>query len=442
MKMNAKSRLLLVSAIASAIAYGAAGAARLELEGEVAAEQAVAAAISPALYSATSRRPDALAAELRVLDGSGRPVPYATRPFATRVATVTCEWRKLSIVSAKETDGALVVTAEWPDGAPAPQRLLSLKVATPLADFDEHVIVYADDTPVAEGDIFDKRRFADVRRDEIRLDAPFGRTLTVVFTKAVSEEAHRDFVKTSSPASGQTVRRAYSERAFRVDSLSVSSPKEVVSLEYAPPFEVSLAAKPFVDAKARKTVVEFDASFMPVVGVALDVKDRNFSRMVRVMRRENGGWRAVASGRIGSVDLPDEKGRNLEISLGGELREGALRVEMDDMDDGPLKLADTPVTLKVRRYDAVFIAKPGETYSLAVEKGARKPRYDLHLINHIAGRRDLARFEAAKMSPESACVGPAESTVWIWPDWNPVTVASIVAFVVLCALAFALLRSK
>ena len=432
-----------VAAVAASLALSAFAAdMRIDLKGDIDAEQAVAAPVRPVLYSGASRRPDGLAAELRVVDGSGKAVPFAIRRSMIRTVSEKLEWVRLSIVSAVDTNGTLAVEAEWPAGAPHPGRFASLRVGTPLLDFDERITVSADDVTLAEGEIYDRRRFADVRKDEVKLDASFRRRIKVVFSKPTEEVASQNIERTvvEGAESGTATRRVFSERAFRVDSLSVSVPKEVVSYEPSRPYEGSFAAMPEFDAKAKKTYIDFDAAYMPICALSLDVKDRNFSRNVRLLTRANGGWRQIASGRIGSIDLPGEKKSNLAIPLHGEVREEVLRIEVDDMDNPQLEYGDMPVKFSVAAYDAVFIAKPGGKYALTVVKGAEKPRYDSQVLDYLLKSRNLKRLECVALD-DGQFGGAAPTAMWI-STCNPVAVASAAAFIILLVLAFVLFKSN
>ena len=432
-----------VAAVAASLALSAFAAdMRIDLKGDIDAEQAVAAPVSPILYRGASRKPDGLAAELRVVDGSGKAVPFAIRPSMVRTVSEKLEWVRLSIVSAVDTNGTLAVEAEWPAGTPQPERFASLKVDTPLSDFDERITVSADDVTLAEGEIYDRRKFADVRKEDVKIDASFRRRIKVVFSKPTAEVAARSFERTVTEGSesGTATRRVFSERAFRVDSLSVSVPKEVVSYEPAKPYEGSFAATPEFDAKAKKTYLDFDAAYMPVCALSLDVKDRNFSRNVRILARANGGWRQIVSGRIVSIDLPGEKKSNLAIHLHGEVREEVLRIEVDDMDNPRLEYGDMPVKFSVAAYDAVFIAKPGEKYALTVVKGAEKPRYDSQVLDYLLKSRNLKRLECEAIDDfQSGSSGP--TAMWI-STCNPVAIASTAAFIILAVLAFVLFKSN
>ena len=93
--------------------------------GVVSQECVAAVSASPQLYAAaTPGRTDALRSELRVRDSKGRDIPYAVRPQQTRRTEISKEWRNLKIVRVSESEGRLVVDAEFqvlPD-SPAPSR--------------------------------------------------------------------------------------------------------------------------------------------------------------------------------------------------------------------------------------------------------------------------------------------------------------------------------
>ena len=94
-----------------------------------------------------------------------------------------------------------------------------------------------------------------------------------------------------------------------------------VSFVAAPPMEVLTACTVETDAKAKKTIIETPAFAMPVTALAVNARDRNFSRKVSVLRRIDGRWHPLASGRIGAVNLPGEKRSHLEVAFGRETAE-------------------------------------------------------------------------------------------------------------------------
>ena len=463
-----KSSYLLVLLVFPLAAFAAKEPHSWPVTGVVTEECAVAVSASPMLYSATTPgREDALRSELRVRDSKGRDVPYAFRAAKVRVVDEVKEWRKLKVTRIRSfaqagsgsgvtfselDDGRLVVDAEYPSGAPNPERFLALKVATPLTDFEQSVEVSSEGVPLASGVLCDYRKFADLRVVEIPLEASFRRTLTVAFSKPTSEAAAAAFERTirengEGKLEAKSVRESVVNRPFRIDSLSVAVPKTRVSFEAAPPMEVSTACTVETDTKAKKTVIETSTFGLPTTALAVNATDRNFSRKVAVFRRMDGRWHPLTSGRISAVNLPGERKSNLEIAFGREVREMALRVEIENDDNPPLAFADLPMTFKVTPYDIVFVATPGEKYSLVVEPGAERPRYDEAILGYIDRVQDPARFEIdfglIGSGDPYGIIGGEDGPTAVWLTTPGVIPAvSVVVFVILGIVCIRLVKSS
>ena len=422
-------------AILPLVAFAAKEPQSWPLTGVVTEECAVAVNCHPMLYAAaTQGREDAIKSELRVRDSKGHDIPYAFRAAKTRVVDEVKEWRELKITRVTEADGRLVVDAEFPAGSSNPERFLALKVATPLTDFEQSVEVSSEGVPLASGVLCDYRKFADLRITEMPLEASYRRTLTVTFAKPASEAAAAAFERT-------------------IDSLSVAVPRTRVSFEAAPPMIVHTACTVETDAKAKKTVLETSVFGLPVTAIAVNATDRNFSRKVAVFRRMDGRWHPLTSGRISAVNLPGERKSNLEIAFGREVREMALRIEIENDDNPPLTLATTsdagvegfPVTLKVTQYDIVFVATPGEKYSLAVEPGAERPRYDEAILGYIDRVQDPARFEIGlnTVGGDPFIIGGEDgpTAIWLTSPFDVIQFISVIVFVVLGLICIWLIKS-
>jgi hypothetical protein len=217
-----------------------------------------------------------------------------------------------------------------------------------------------------------------------------------------------------------------------------------VSFVAAPPMEVLTACTVETDAKAKKTIIETPAFGMPVTALAVNARDRNFSRKVSVLRRIDGRWHPLASGRIGAVNLPGEKRSHLEVAFVRETAEEAYRIEIENLDNPPLDLEDLPVTLKVRPYDVAFIATPDERYSLAVVKGAVRPRYDEAILGYIDRVQDPVRFEIKIPLYDGGDVlngkdGP--TAIWLTTPFDVIPVVSVLVFAALGIVCIRLLKS-
>ena len=224
-----------------------------------------------------------------------------------------------------------------------------------------------------------------------------------------------------------------------------------VSFVVVPPMEVLTACTVETDSKAKKTVLETSAFGLPMTAIAINATDRNFSRKVAVFRRMDARWHPLALGRVSAVNLPGERKSNLEIAFGREVRETAIRVEIENDDNPPLTLETTsdagvglPLTLKVTQYDIVFVATPGENYSLAVEPGADRPRYDEAILGYIDRVQDPVRFEINFPLYDGDDVlngkdGP--TAIWLTTPFDVIPFVSAIVFAVLGLICIWLIKS-
>ena len=224
-----------------------------------------------------------------------------------------------------------------------------------------------------------------------------------------------------------------------------------VSFVAAPPMEVLTACTVETDSKAKKTVLETSVFGLPMTAIAVNATDRNFSRKVAVFRRMDARWHPLATGRISAVNLPGERKSNLEIAFGREVRETALRVEIENDDNPPLTLETTsdagvglPLTLKVTQYDIVFVATPGEKYSFVVEPGADRPRYDEAILGYIDRVQDPARFEIKLPLYDGDDVLNGENgptAIWLTTPFDVIPFVSAIVFAVLGLVCIWLIKS-
>ena len=238
---------------------------------------------------------------------------------------------------------------------------------------------------------------------------------------------------------GRDVAYAIRPKVERTDSHSVARPNE----SSAPADEIGFgvnACGQKTDVGAKKTVFEINSAFMPVTGIRLNVEDGNFSRHVRVMRRVRTGWVSIAQGNVCSVHLSNTQKKSLELSLPGECREERMRIEVDDRDNPPISYGDTPVTAFVKPYELVFISSPGESYSLAIHKGAEKPNYDLPILEDATRMVEPVqwRIQFSEMWVDGVLNDHGPTAIWMTAD--PVSVVSVVVFIVLGVICFLLIR--
>ena len=427
------------AAVSAAVCSSFADMVTHEIEGEVKETCVAAVGLHPFLYSeATKGRENALASELRIYE-DGTAVPYVIRRQMIRKQVERSCQHTLRVTKVDEKDG-LLIEAELPKTDRKDSRFSRLQINTPLTDFEQVVTVKVGDEVKAAGAICDYSRYASFRRTEIPVSLPSSGTLRLAFARPVSEVEAAQFERTisenSSGVEAKSIRRAVQERPFRIDSIRVVETWHEFVFEPAPAWDLETRAEIVRNAETKTTTLDFETYGRPLSAVGINTKDENFSRTARVLVRRNGGWVRIADGRIKVVNLPGKKEKSLEISLGREVRERVMRIELDDGDNPPVSFEKLAVSGKIVPYDAAFIAKPGKKYELRIEQGADLPRYDQVVREYIAEVKDPVRLDY-KVTAEFGGDGPTAT----WLTWNPIPTISLVVFVLLAVVCFWLFKS-
>lgn len=427
------------AAVSAAVCPSLADMVTYVIEGEVKETCVAAVGLHPFLYSeATKGRENALASEFRIYE-DGTAVPYVIRRQMIRKQVERSCQHTLRITKVDEKDG-LLIEAELPKTDRKDSRFSRLQINTPLTDFEQVVTVRVGDEVKATGAICDYSRYASFRRTEISVSLPSSGTLRLAFARPVSEVEAAQFERTisenSSGVEAKSIRRAVQERPFRIDSIRVVETWNEFVFEPAPHWDLETIAEIVRNAETKTTTLDFETFGMPLSAVGISTKDENFSRTARVLVRRNGGWARIADGRIKVVNLPGKKEKSLEISLGREVREPVMRIELDDGDNPPVLFEKLAVSCKIVPYDAAFIAKPGKKYELRIEQGADLPRYDQVVREYIAEVKDPVRLDY-KATAEFGVDGPTAT----WLTWNPIPTISLVVFVLLAVVCFWLFKS-
>lgn len=446
--MKDSKSILAAVAFAAAVVQSQGGQSSWGVRGTVDEESVVAVDAAPALYAAaTPGRADALACELRVRDSSGNDVPYTISRRMVRTHRPNPTWRQLRIVSARDEDGRLIVEAEFPSVPQRPTRFLALKVSTPLRDFVQNVEVSAYGEVLATGTLSDYSRFANVRESVITLDTAFRQRLCLTFSKPTSAARSAAFQRTvrecgdGSPVE-TTVRRTVVERPFRIDSVSVQVPDYIEQNDPAPPLSVPVACSVETNSAKKIMCMEFPTMGLPVAMVHVNGLPGNYCRKATVLKRADGRWKPVGSGQIKMIRLDGYRHSNLDVQLNETVWATALRVEIENVDGQEVPLERNPVSIATPPHDIVFLAKPGERYSVSVERGAERPQYDLTVINYARGTVETKRLEL-DIEPLKEISGSAEVLgLSEWLKANVVAIASVFTFIALAAVCLFLFRAN
>ncbi|MDO5318055.1 MAG: hypothetical protein Q4G65_05460 [bacterium] len=415
------------------------------VQGTVSNECVVAVPLSPALVSeGPHEEVDSFRSSFRIRDEKGAFVPYVVRPRLERTVETVPEWTSLQIASVAETNGRLRVEVVWPNGIEAPKTFSRLRVSTPLVDFEQSLTVSCGERDVAKGHLCDYSRYARYRRNEMPLAMLFARRLTLTFscpTSQTENEAFERMIRSKGTDSTNVteVRRGIRERAFRIDGVSVACDRRRSLFKPVSPREVEVGVRGVSEGKT--TVFDFDACRLPVKGIRINAKDHNFSRSIRIQRRVHNGWVPVDSGKVSAIDLPGERFRRVEFMFHQDVREGRLRVTVENGDNPELDYEECPLTVLCPIYDAAFIARPGVRYEVGFIDGGTVPRYDEIVRSYIDRVRDPLLMDVNLPKEREFRLVADSSELSLWLRDNVVMIALIAAFLVLLVVCVVLFHS-
>lgn len=452
------SRILMGALI---LAGGMAQAAT-PIQGTVSERGIVAVDIPPIVRTQTNRKsPTAFEDEFRVRNGKDEDVPYVIRPRQVMRIDHETRWQTLQVSAVRETNGQLTVEAAWPYHYRDREVLETVRIDTPLTDFEQTVAVSAGGKEVARARLCDYSRFAQFRRTEFQLPRVAAERLVFTFSRPTSEQESATFERMIATRSGgkfdaQTVRRQVTERPFRVSGISVSYQAEVRRYEPAAPNWVVVKSERKEDPERRCTYFYFNAGNLPLVGLQTDFTRGNFDRPVALEVCRNHEWYQVHEGRFRSIDLGarQENCQSMHWSSPTPCEMCRLVVRNGD---SPLLKGDPERLVKVAcpAEEVVFIADPDEHYEGLCVAGATRPVYD-EAIRTVLRNVAVAGRDGRPQSPVQTLrfdlpaerqsidlpfeLGPVPSS----PNWlqrHGIALASAFVFVVLIWICCQLLGS-
>lgn len=435
------------------------------IQGTVSERGVVAVEIPPILRTQTNERSDsAFENEFRVRDSKGEDVPYVIRPRQLVRVSHETRWQSLRVVAVQETNGQLTVETEWPHISGKRSALETVRIDTPLTDFEQNVTVSAGGKELVRARLCDYSRFAQFRQTEFQLPGASANRLTFTFSHPTSEQETATFERMitsrgDGTVDAQMVRRQVTERPFRVARISVSYSAEVTRRELAPPNWVSVVSERKEDAENHCTCFYFNAGYLPLVGLHTDFARGNYDRKVALEVYQNQAWHQVSEGRIRSIDLGNRQENRQDQHWYHPRPCGTCRLVVQN-GDSPLLKGDPENLIQVAcpSEELVFIAEPGERYEGVCVAGAKRPVYDeavqsvlqqtlsqapADTLRFDLPSSRLLRFDTPKEQP-SLDLPIEREPVPEPPNWfleNGVKLASILVFFILVAVCLQLFRS-
>jgi hypothetical protein len=387
--------------------------------------------------------------DLRIRDDSGREVPYVLEQVGERKRTIRHEPCASEVVSLKEQDGgALEVLVRLDEKAPSAS---GLTVHTPLTDYEHRVRVSGsndgrDWSPlVADGLIFDYRRFMDLRNRDVPLPENEFRQFRVVIEQVQDERESPLRVLTRSRRGEGPERTSetttLARRLLRIDRIAlwrnVETEGEMTPRKAAYPIEGFTVEQ---DPKRKRTRIRVRTAQEPLTRLVPEVGRGSFSRRAAVRVPATRGiettWSEVGQGTIYRVQLGDFRREDLRLDF-PEQRGRAYAIAIDNEDSPPLEI--TGVQAEGNVYRLLFVAAPGRRYHAEYgSDAADPPRYDTAaVLSHVR-----PGFATAEARLGGAIANPGYRPgrgLRGWLDRPIVLIAAIALMVVV--LAWALLRA-
>lgn len=344
--------------------------------------------------------------DIRVKTVAGAPESLLIRrPTQNRSRLVPADFQADTVSAGPVAGGAFSLVIRLRPGQPRPN---SLRIVTPLRDFEKRVVVEGlgaegKAVTLAEGIIADYSSLADFRADSIPLDPGQHRQFRVTIENPTDrqESAFRELVRRAGKP--QWERLQVTTRPFRVDRVEFSGFTEVSEGEPAIWDRVAPGGLTITqDPMARETLYQFDTGMRPLLGVELTGTEGNFRRSVRleIPEKVRGAlvWKTVTSGVFSRFSFQGDTRESTQLTF-PEARHGTMRLVVSNLDSPPIQA--TGLRLLAARVEVLFMATPGQSYRLEYgDTRARPPAFDTSAIDSAL---------ALGMAPAPATLGQALS---------------------------------
>ena len=333
-------------------------------------------------------------ADLRVIDGEGKPVPYFMRKVqTTKPRRLRTTWPARQFSARPLDDGGLEITAELDKDDPHPN---GLTLVSPLTNFEQRVRIEAStdgslwEPAGSETAIFDYSRFMDVRSDSVSFPETPKRHFRIVIDDVTVEQESELLALTrrlqGADETERTEKIMVDRRSFRIDRIDFW--REVESAQATGDEKAKYPVTNFrveQDAAKHRTIVRIDARRQPLTSLKLATLDRNFSRHTAVEAEEVQGvsksWRRIGEATVSRIDFKGVQREELSISF-PQSRRGEYRIVIDDRDSPPLAI--TGVEAEGNVYELVFLASPAAHYQLVYASAdAEAATYDTAAIQEL-----------------------------------------------------------
>jgi hypothetical protein len=310
---------------------------------------------------------------LRIGDQDSREIPFHLRTKTSSKSALRETPFPAEVLSFRELpDNRVEIIARRDPRQPVPA---GLRIHTAKLNFEKQVTVSGSADreqwkPLAEAiPIFDYSRFIDVRNDRVAF-APADFVFYKIGVANITEIKDSPLTEIIRKRAGgieteTTEMNSFRKEPFRMDRLEFIEQREItqsVEIETREDAVREWIAVP--DDPRRQTEIAFDTACEPLIALALETKESNFSRAVVVFAAQTreGPWTELASSRISRVDAGKVHQQSLAIPLNGERRYRHYRVVIENQDNPPLTIAG--IRARENLYEVIFFPKAGRGYRL------------------------------------------------------------------------------
>jgi len=330
---------------------------------------------------------------LRIFDQNDREVSYLVRPKAPLSMTDYLVPFGLPVTfdSLRQLDGnriELVVVRTESDHVPSAIQFESgvrnfEKLVTVSGSNDqEHWTVLAKDEP-----IYDYSRFADVRKDQVRV-TPGKFSRYKIEISNIVEKKDSPLVEIIRQTRGQkesneTEATSFLKEPFRINSIVFLERRESLVKGRAETREMAIDPLEITqDARKQETLLVFATRNQPLSAITLLTEEANFSRSILLegeTTTPSKTWQIITQGQISRLRIGSISRDHLTLLLPYETRFHRYRLSIRNLDNQPL--GTLRLQTRENLYEAIFFPKEKTAYRVCLGgEGMELPRYDVAAV--------------------------------------------------------------
>ena len=285
--------------------------------------------------------------DIRIIDASGREVPFILRVDDSVETKNETQYNTVKISSLKKLDSnelELILEAPGKLG-----EVCGLEIRTPSKNFEKNLSLEASENlsdwkMICSGSIFDYSDFADLSNLKIkfplRKESKYYRVRIANFAEG-RKSPRSELISEKRAGSDFSVieKIVFSEEPLKIEAVGLLTQFECVVKQVNK--SVQYPVKDFqVKELPGRTEISFSTKMEPLEKAVIRTSSANFARECRVSVSYDGRqWREQpgSAGKISSIDLSGYKDSNLSLSLSG--RNKHYMITILNGDSPPLKIS-------------------------------------------------------------------------------------------------------